>query len=201
METNTPEASGADQENEQPIKGHQYDGIQEFDNPMPGWWIWLYVGTFVFAVFYVLGIQVFGYINTYDKDLEESLESLEMQRTEYAAAQPAFAVDEATLARFVNDPSKVTAGAEHFAAQCAACHGAEGQGLIGPNLTDAYWIRGGSNTDVFTVITKGSLEKGMPPWEGMFTQEQRAEMVAYIRSLEGTDPPNAKAPEGEPSGE
>jgi cytochrome c oxidase cbb3-type subunit 3 len=195
METNKPQDTGAEQE--KVIKGHLYDGIQEYDNPMPGWWIWLFVGTVAFAVFYVLGIQVFGYINTYQDDLDESLVNLEEIRAEYAASQPAFTVDEATLASYVNDPSKVEAGAEHFTAQCVACHGAEGQGLIGPNLTDEYWIRGGSDTDIYTVISKGSLEKGMPPWEVMFTPEQRAELVAYVKSLQGTNPANAKAPEGE----
>lgn len=195
MESNKPQNTGAEQD--KPIQGHQYDGIQEYDNPMPGWWIWIYIGTFVFSVIYVLGIQVFDFVDTYEDDLQESLTDLEAIRANYAATQPAFNVDEATLATYENDPAKVEAGAVHFAAQCAACHGAQGQGLIGPNLTDEYWVLGGMNTDIYTVISKGSLLKGMPPWEGMFTPEERAEMVAYIRSLEGTNPPNAKEAEGE----
>ena len=179
------------------IQGHQYDGIKEYDNPMPGWWIWLFIGTVGFAIFYVLGIQVFGYINTYENDLEASLTELETIRTNYAAEQPAFSVDEANLEAYVNDPAKVEAGGVHFAAQCAACHGAEGQGLIGPNLTDSYWVKGGENVDIYTIITQGSLEKGMPPWDVMYTPEQRAELVAFVRSLEGTSPPNPKAAEGE----
>ena len=197
-DSDAPESSNIDHTNKDLIiQGHQYDGIQEYDNPMPGWWVWIFIGSFAFAIFYVLGIQVLGYINTYEADLEASLAELEEIRASHAALQPAFSVDDATLENYVMDATKIEAGATHFAAQCAACHGAEGQGLIGPNLTDAFWIKGGTNTDIFEVITSGSLEKGMPPWEAMFTAEQRAELVAYIRSLEGTTPPNPKAAEGE----
>lgn len=193
MEKNKPSHNDGEG---QIIEGHQYDGIQEFDNPMPGWWIWIFVLTGVFAVYYVIGIQT-GFINTYEDDLQENLAELEAIRADFAAAQPAFSVDEASLAEYVGKADKISAGAEHYAAQCAACHGAEGQGLIGPNLTDKYWVKGGTNTDIYTIISKGSLEKGMPPWEGVYTQEQRAEILAFIRSLEGTNPANAKAAEGE----
>ena len=199
MQTTNPQDNDASKEggNPEPIQGHSYDGILEYDNPMPGWWIWLFIGTVVFAVVYVLGIEVFGYINTYEDDLAAGVEDLEEIRAQFAAASPAFVVDEATLAEYVGDATKVEAGATHYAAQCVACHGAQGQGLIGPNLTDNYWIKGGSLLDIYNNITEGSLEKGMPPWEGVFSPEQRAELVAYIRSIEGTDPPNAKAQEGE----
>ncbi len=160
-------------------------------------WIWIFILTVVFSIVYVLGINVFGFVNTYGQDLNESLADLEEIRAEYAAAQPAFSVDEATLAAFINDPAKVEAGKANYDAQCAACHGPQGQGLIGPNLTDSYWVLGGQSTDIYSVISKGSLQKGMPPWEGMFTEEQRAELVAFVLSLEGTNPPNPKDPEGE----
>ncbi|MEM8486071.1 MAG: cbb3-type cytochrome c oxidase N-terminal domain-containing protein [Bacteroidota bacterium] len=193
MENTDPLESNAE---DTVIKGHQYDGIQEYDNPMPGWWVGIFIGSFFFAIFYVVGIQT-GYINTYEKDLEASLADLETIRTTYAAAQPAFSVDEVTLENYANDAARIEAGAASFVAQCAACHGADGQGLIGPNLTDAYWIKGGENTDIFAIITEGSLEKGMPPWEAVYSPEQRAELVAFIRSIEGTSPENPKAAEGE----
>ena len=182
---------------DQLIQGHSYDGIQEYDNPMPGWWVWIFIGTAIFAVYYVLGINVFGFINTYEEDLDESLTQLATIRSDFAATQPAFVVDEETIGSYVGDEAKISAGAASYATVCAACHGDVGQGLIGPNLTDEYWIKGNTNVDIYTIITQGSLEKGMPPWEGAFSPEQRAELVAFVRSLEGTDPPNAKAPEGE----
>ena len=197
MQADNTSGTDSGQNQEQPIQGHSYDGIQEYDNPMPGWWVWIFVGSVFFAVFYVLGINVFGFIDTYEEKLDTSLEELASVRAAYAAAQPAFNVDEATIGAYIGDPEKIAAGAVNYASVCAACHGDVGQGLIGPNLTDEYWIKGNTNVDIFTNISKGSLEKGMPPWEGAFSPEQRAELVAFVRSLEGTNPPDAKAPEGE----
>ena len=202
MQTDKPQdtnesAHAAENKQDQLIQGHSYDGIQEYDNPMPGWWVWIFIASVAFSVFYVLGINVFGYIDTYEDDLTESLENLASIRAAHAASQPVFTVDEATLETYVGDPAMIEAGAVHYATTCAPCHGDLGQGLIGPNLADGYWIRGNTNVDIFTIITQGSLEKGMPPWEGAFSPTQRAELVAFVRSLEGTSPPNPKAPEGE----
>ncbi len=182
---------------DQVITGHKYDGIREYDNPMPGWWLWLFWGTIFFSVVYVLGIHVFGFVDTYEEDLAENMEELQQIRHAYAEANPTFEADEEALAGFVGNPSMIEAGARHYAAQCATCHGDQGQGLIGPNLTDPYWIHGGSSVDVFNMISEGVPAKGMPPWQGVFSAEERAELVAFVRSLEGTNPPNAKEPQGE----
>ncbi len=189
-------APGGDTQ-DQIISGHRYDGIQEYDNPMPGWWLWLLWGTVIFSVIYILGIYVFDFVNTYEDDLAEGMEELNARRAAFAETQPTFDVSEASLAVYVEDPAKVEAGAVTYAATCAACHGAEGQGLIGPNLTDAYFIHGNTNVNVFNVITNGVIEKGMAPWEAVYTAEQRAELVAFVQSLQGTNPADAKAPEGE----
>ena len=182
---------------DQVIKGHKYDGIQEYDNPMPGWWLWLLWATVIFSVIYILGIHAFDFVDTYEDDLAQGQAELETRRAAFAETQPIFEADEATLATYVGDATRVEAGAANFATTCAPCHGPEGQGGIGPNLTDAYWIHGNANTDIFNVISKGVIEKGMAPWENVFSPEQRAEMVAFIQSIQGTNPPNAKAPEGE----
>jgi cytochrome c oxidase cbb3-type subunit 3 len=182
---------------DQIIPGHTADGIQEYDNPMPAWWLWLFWGSAVFSVVHILGIHVFDFVDTYEDDLTESLEDLQTIRHAYAEANPSLTVDEATLAEYVDNPSMVTAGATHYAAQCASCHGNEGQGLIGPNLTDAYWLHGGTNVDVFNIISQGVVAQGMPPWEAVFSAEERAELVVFIRSIQGTNPPNAKEPQGE----
>ncbi|WP_456429720.1 c-type cytochrome [Rhodocaloribacter sp.] len=187
----------ADERPDAPMQGHSYDGIQEYDNPMPGWWVWIFWATVLFTPFYILGVHVFGYIDTYQEDLAQSEEELARIRAAYAEAHPSLEVDEASLQQYVEDPAMAAAGAPLFAANCASCHGAEGQGLIGPNLTDKYWIHGNTNVDLFNVITKGVLEKGMPPWESVFSVEERAQLVAFIRSLEGTNPPDAKEPQGE----
>lgn len=193
MENREPTERQRDKE----IVGHRYDGIREYDNPMPGWWLWLFWGTIVFSVVYFLGINVFGFVDTYADDLDESLADLQRIRDEYAAANPAVAIDSVSLAAAVTDPARISEGASLYAAQCAACHGPQGQGLIGPNLADEYWIHGGSNVDFYQVISAGVVEKGMPPWEAVYTAEERGSLVAFVRSLVGTEPPNPKEPQGE----
>ena len=183
--------------NDQEISGHRYDGIREYDNPMPGWWLWIFWASVVFAVVYFLGINVFGFVNTYADDLDASLADLQQIRDEYEAANPSAAIDSAALALAVADPARVTAGAALFAGQCAACHGPQGQGLIGPNMTDEYWIHGGSNMDIYRITSEGVAAKGMPPWEAVYTPEERASLTAFVRSLVGTNPPNPKEPQGE----
>ncbi len=194
----TPHHAPEDASDDAPIiRGHNYDGIKEYDNPMPGWWVWSFWISIIFAPFYILGVHYMGFLDSYEDDLAQGQEELQVMRHAYAEANPDAAVDASSLDAIVANPLMVQAGAAHFAAQCAVCHGAEGQGLIGPNLTDAYWVHGASNTAVFDVITKGVLEKGMPPWEPVFSAEERGELVAFIKSLQGTNPANPKAPEGE----
>ena len=183
------------------IEGHRYDGIREYDNPMPGWWVWTFVATTIFSVIYVIGLHGFGFINDYQADLAKSLDQLEARRAAFAATGAGFEPSEEALAEFLGSADAVSAGAATFAAYCAACHGDQGQGLIGPNLTDQYWIHGAGPTDVFEVITVGVPDKGMPPWESSISAEDRARLVAYIASIAGTEVEGGKAPGGEYLGE
>jgi cytochrome c oxidase cbb3-type subunit 3 len=182
---------------DQIIEGHKYDGISEYDNPMPGWWVGLFYLSIVASVVYVLGIYVFDFVDTYEEDLAQSQAELMQIRETYAAANPSATFDDDALAEYVDSDAAIIAGAATYNTYCAACHKPDGGGLIGPNLTDDYYIHGGTNQDMFLVLKNGVVDKGMAAWEGVLTAEQRAELVAYIRSLQGTDPPNAKAPEGE----
>jgi len=179
------------------IAGHRYDGIREYDNPMPRWWVLLFWVTMAFAPLYVLGVHVFGWIPTYGERLETQTAELEAVRTAYAASTPSFSTEPAALATFAANPDNAAAGAAVFATTCVACHGAKGEGIIGPNLTDDYWIHGAAPEQVFEVITKGVLEKGMPPQEAALTPEQRGQLVAFIESIHGTNPPGAKEPQGD----
>jgi cytochrome c oxidase cbb3-type subunit III len=179
------------------IAGHKYDGIREYDNPMPGWWVWLFVATILFSVVYVLGLHVFSFINTYEKDLAASLVRLETQRAAYAAAHPTFLVDEESLLALVEDETAVENGSQRYMMYCAACHGERGEGLIGPNLVDDYWVHGGSLDDIFRIVAEGVPAQGMPGWNNAMTSVQIAEVVAFVRTIHGTDPPGARHPEGE----
>lgn len=179
------------------ISGHMYDGIEEYDNPMPPWWVWIFIVSIIWAPIYFLGVHQFGFINTYEDDLAAKQAELTTLREAAEAANPSVQVDDAWIASFFGNADAVASGAATFGAYCAACHGNAGEGLIGPNLTDAYWIHGAAPTDLFAVITNGVLDKGMTPWESVLTSEERAYVIAYIKTLEGTNPANAKEAQGE----
>ncbi len=181
------------------IQGHTYDGIREYDNPMPGWWIALFWAGILFAPVYMLGIHVFGTINTYQDDFAEAGARLEAVRTAYAATGPSFKTDAGALRAYAGDAQLAAAGAAHFAAICAACHGAQGQGVIGPNLTDTAWLHGGTAHEVWESIATGFPAKGMPPMSAQLSPEERAQAMAYVFSLQGSNPPGAKPAEGEVS--
>lgn len=193
----TPPAESRPQSDQGPVMGHHYDGIREYDNPMPGWWIWIFWVTVIFAPIYVLGVHVFGFFDTYEDDLAQGQAELAQMRADYEAANPSASFDLTSLQTYADDPSAVEAGRGIFSTNCMPCHGAAGEGGIGPNLTDDYSIHGNQLTDLFTVVTNGVLEKGMTPWESILSPEQRAQVVAFVRSLHGTNPPNAKPPQGE----
>jgi cytochrome c oxidase cbb3-type subunit 3 len=179
------------------MQGHSYDGIREYDNPMPGWWTWIFVVSVAWAPVYLLGVHVFGFIDTYEENLAEAQAELAAVRETYAATGPAFKTDAGALRAYAADAGMAAAGAAHFAALCAACHGDQGQGAIGPNLTDAYWLHGGAPEDVFRVISEGVVANGMPAWSAQLSDEERAELMAFVFSIQGTNPPGAKAPQGE----
>ncbi|MGB3543831.1 cbb3-type cytochrome c oxidase N-terminal domain-containing protein [Rubrivirga sp.] len=181
------------------IQGHTYDGIREYDNPMPGWWVALFWAGIVFAPIYALGVHAFDWIDDYGDDFAESGERLEEVRALYAATGPSFKTDPGALREYAGDAEMAQAGVVHFAAICAACHGDNGEGTIGPNLTDEFWIHGADPEQLWTSISEGFPAQGMPPMSAQLGEQERAEVLAYVVSLQGTDPPNAKAPEGEPA--
>jgi len=171
---------------------HSYDGIQEYDNPMPRWWVWVFWATIVFVPLYYFLPAPFGEgpgkIAQYEADVAAHA------TTAVAEAGPAVTDDE--LEELTEDRSALADGKTVFEANCAACHRADGGGLIGPNLTDDAWIHGGAPTQVHYTIATGVLAKGMPPWERILKPEQLNHVTAYVLSLQGTNPPNPKAPEG-----
>jgi cytochrome c oxidase cbb3-type subunit 3 len=113
-------------------------------------------------------------------------------------ANPLVAPSAADLLRGAAEPAVLQLAAGRFARSCASCHGEKAQGLIGPNLTDERWIHGGSVDKVFQSIAKGWPAKGMPPWGRTLTPEELSALVSYIRSLQASNPPNARPPEGDP---
>lgn len=179
---------------DQIMEGHSYDGIQEYDNMMPGWWAAIFAITVVWAAIYYI---VYLGKDSYGEDLQASLTELQEMRSKAAATGFGADVSEAKLKGFTDDKSMATKGQTTYTQYCAACHGAAGGGGIGPNLTDAFWIHGGARMDIYNTITKGVTEKGMPAWDAQVAPADRAAIIAYIYSVAGTNPAGAKAPQGE----
>jgi cytochrome c oxidase cbb3-type subunit III len=175
------------------IEGHDYDGIKEYDNPMPGWWLWIFFITIVWSLFYVVGISM-GFVNTYQDDLRQAQRSHEQVRQAHAMAAPT--VDEAMIASRLGNDDVLTRGKQAYMGSCAACHGNAGEGGIGPNLADDHWLYGGDLVSIYAAIYDGIPAKGMPAWGPILTQDDIIATVVFIESLRGTNPPNAKAPQG-----
>lgn len=183
-------------DDKRPTLDHEYDGIREYDNSIPPWFQAMFLGTVLagclYFAYYFLGDgadQATEYRRAFAQD--------EIARIEHALKTPVAALGEAELASLVRDPQRLAEGKAAFQAKCASCHGDAGQGGIGPNLTDEYWLHGGKLVDIQNTIVKGVTEKGMPPWGPSLPRAEIEALTAYIRSLNGTKPQGAKAPEGE----
>ncbi|MCX6289120.1 MAG: c-type cytochrome [Bacteroidetes bacterium] len=173
---------------------HDYDGIKELDNALPPWWKYGFYITIVVAVFYLLKFEVWhtGMNPTEEYNTEMTTAKIE---TEAYLASAKENVDENSVTEL--DVAGIAAGKAIFAKTCVPCHLAEGQGLVGPNLTDEYWIHGGGIKDIFKTIKYGYPDKGMQSWQSTYSPVQMQQLASYIRSLKGTNPPNPKAPQGD----
>jgi cytochrome c oxidase cbb3-type subunit 3 len=178
------------------VLDHEYDGILEYDNPMPGWWVALFVLTVIWAGVYVVGIG-FGKLPEYGDDLRAGQQELAEMRLAYERSQPPVVIDEASLLAAAEDPAQIASGGEVYTTYCASCHGDLGQGMVGPNLTDDHWLHGNKAMQIHAVVRDGVDGKGMPAWGSIITPKQSIQVVAYVTSLHGTNPANPKAPEGE----
>lgn len=171
---------------------HEFDGIRELDNPVPIWFNALFYGTIVFGLIYLFIYQFSGIGLNQDQEYAVEMEKAEIAKQEYLA-KSANQVDESSV---VFDLASAPAGKAVFMANCAACHGGNGEGGIGPNLADRFWIHGGEIKDIFKTVKYGVPEKGMVPWEQTLTPAQIAEVSSYIVTLRDTNPANGKVAEG-----
>jgi cytochrome c oxidase cbb3-type subunit 3 len=176
---------------------HEYDGIHELDNNLPPWWVLGFYITIGFAFIYIIYYHFYE-----DGKVMENEFTAEMTKAD-AEAEARMAsgdvIDENNVV-FLADQAALDAGKEIFnqPGKCATCHGANGEGnQIGPNLADKYWIHGGGIQNVFKTIKYGVTEKGMIAWETQLTPDQMQQVASYVISLQGTNPPNAKEPQGE----
>jgi len=178
---------------------HNYDGIQEYDNPLPRWWVGLFWATIVFAVLYSLNvIPAIGTGPGRIANYEREMKSADAKVAAVEAASPRVELTEEAVFGFTTDPAALAAGKQTFISTCAPCHRPDGGGNIGPNLTDDYWIHGSKPMEIVNTITAGVPDKGMPTWSQVLKPEQVGHVAAYVLTLHGTHPPNPKAPQGDP---
>ncbi len=172
---------------------HEYDGIREYDNPLPRWWVWMFAGSFWFSVAYFFHYHISGngesVAASYDADVAAAREVA-------AKTSLAMPVSEESIGKLMVDPSLMNDTKALFALRCAACHGDSGQGTIGPNLTDDAWIHGsGKLVELFGVIDQGVLAKGMPAWGKQLSPIEVRKLAAFVGSQRGKAIAG-KAPEG-----
>ncbi|MGH1346032.1 MAG: cbb3-type cytochrome c oxidase N-terminal domain-containing protein [Nannocystales bacterium] len=178
------------------LTGHEYDGIEEYDNPLPGWWSTVFALSAVFAVFYVvyfhMGDEGLDDISQYDA---EAAEVMELRFGQLGTLTP----DRATLLKYKDDKKWLAAGRAAFQVHCVSCHGKEGGGLVGVNLTDDHYKHITNIEDIVKVIEDGAAGGAMPAWKNRITNvNQLVLTAAYVASLRGTNAPGGKAAEGKP---
>ncbi|UCD75939.1 MAG: c-type cytochrome [Phycisphaerales bacterium] len=175
------------------LTGHDYDGIEEYDNPLPGWWVWLFTLTIIFAIPYVMWYHL-GAGPSIQDNLDAEVEAYGAQLLAiYGDLQP----DAPTILDLRSDQAAMAGMAGLFKGKCAQCHVADGSGDVGPNLTDDYWINVRDVTDIATVLTQGVVAKGMPAWDRQLTQTQIVLLSAYVAQLRDNPVAGGKAPQGE----
>jgi cytochrome c oxidase cbb3-type subunit III len=172
---------------------HNYDGIRELDNNLPPWWKYSFYISIVWAIGYLSYYHVMGGPSSHD-EYDIAMKQAKEQQEAYARAN-AGKVDENTVT--MSDAAGIAAGKDVFMINCSPCHGKNGEGVVGPNLTDDYWLHGGSIKDVFKTIKFGWPAKGMKSWSADLSPVQIRDVASYIKSIHGTNPPNGKAPQGD----
>ena len=181
----------------EPVLDHEYDGIEELDNPLPGWWLATFYGAIIFSVFYFTYHNIVNDSHVAESRYKTQIAAIEAKQAEIKAEQEAN-LDEGALNKELMQASLAGPGKAIFEGKCASCHAADGGGLVGPNLTDAHWINGdGSPVTIFKVIRDGVNANGMPPWGGILNESEMKQVSAYVVSLKGSTPANPKAPQGE----
>jgi cytochrome c oxidase cbb3-type subunit 3 len=174
------------------LSGHEYDNIRELDNRLPKWWLWLFIITIIYAIVYLLVFDVFKVAPHQEQEYSREM----ALAASMASVQQAMVFD--TTIMPLTDKAGLDAGKAVFDKNCVVCHKAQGQGLVGPNLTDNFSIHGCRYIDITRVIANGVPEKGMISWRTQLTMDQILQVSSYLMTLRGTNPPDPKAPQGDP---
>jgi len=178
------------------LMDHAYDGIREYDNPLPGWWSAIFIGTIIFAGFYGLYFHLTGWGATPDDKYQAQLAGYDSKRETREKAELA-SISEDFLVEQVADVKVVTRGKAVFAERCASCHGPAGAGVIGPNLTDSYQKHGTTRLDIFKTVRNGAPGTAMLAWGDQLPPADVIAAASFAITLRNTNL-QGKAPEGQP---
>lgn len=178
--------------NDNLLSDHEYDGIRELNNDMPSWWKWLFIVSIAAAILYMVRLWVFK-----ADDLIQKKE-YEKEMANARANAPANRQGGTIELKLLTDAVSLASGKETWTKTCAVCHLADGGGLVGPNMTDHYWIHGNKVEDLFHIVEVGVIEKGMISYKDQLSAKQRLDVVSYILvDLVGSTPATPKAPQGD----
>jgi cytochrome c oxidase cbb3-type subunit 3 len=174
---------------------HEYDGIHELNHPLPRWWVLVFIGTIVWSIpYYAYYMHMDG--PTQAQELAAEMKIIKSNQEKFKATKVGFNIAE--YEKIAADPKNAKRSKKLYKRKCKACHGANGEGGIGPNLTDKFWINGnGSLEDVYKVIDEGVTDKGMAAWGPALGKDKVMSILSYITKFQGTTPENAKAAQGE----
>lgn len=173
---------------------HEYDGIRELDNRLPPWWLWGFYVTITFAVVYLWRYHVAESAPLSEEEYNISVARAEAEVEAYLKKKGE-SVNENTV-EYLTAADDLAAGLKLYTASCVACHNAKGEGGVGPNLTDEYWLHGGDIKSIFKTIKYGVDGKGMASWQAVYSPKQMAQLASYVKSLGGTNPPGGREPQG-----
>lgn len=173
---------------------HEYDGIRELDNRIPPWFHILFYATIVWAAAYMIIFHVLDDGQVQQKEYTAEIQQANLER-QILIKTGAFLNEETVT--FVDDAAALTEGKDIYIKNCASCHGQSGEGLVGPNLTDDYWIHGGGIKNIFKIIKYGVPAKGMISWQTQLDPKKIQAVSSYIIKMHGTNPQNPKMPEGD----
>ncbi len=172
---------------------HSYDGIQEYDNPLPGWWKWLFIISIVGSPVYAI---MFHGVEGRDPEEQYSAALAANTRLQFSEIGD-LTSDAATIVSYMHQPDWVRVGESVFKGNCISCHGRNGEGQIGPNLTDEAYKNVKHIEDIASIIEKGAGKGAMPAWANRLHPNEIVLVSAYVATLRGQNLPSPRPPDGQ----